>query len=312
MSDRENQDAWLCFERPTEKAWLDLNGHVNVQFYLHLAALAVFEVMERIVYGGVRPDPVPLVVTLEVKVFYKSELLAGQPLRVYFRPLSRSEKTVSALISIVSVDGDEEVLSSEIEWTGAHLERDPPRVLPLSDLNKNIIDEKIASAESGPYTSPQFGRGFVFPEVPIEKQIVSYEGTIQPEWIDRMGHMGIEHYTFILDQGIEGFVAKLGFATPDLIERGMSLFAVSDHIHYRSELREGEPFYVTTWPAALQRKTVTYRHALWKRADPPVLCATCEHTSVFVDFSTRRATLVPDEFRQKLSELSGCEVPVLT
>lgn len=309
-TDDSERGAWLCVEETTRPEWLDENGHVNVQYYLQLVARAMHELMERTLQGGARPEPAPLFFALEIRISYRAELMAGQRVRVYVRPLARSAKTVRVLVRIVRVDPP--ALSAECEWKGGFVDRESRRVQPPSEGAGAIFDAKMSENTEPPYETPVYPAGLTLPPPAPGTEIISAQGEVEPAWIDRMGHMGIEHYMLIFNRAAGGYFNALGFDREAMRTNGWGAFGMESHIRYLRELKLGERFVVKTAAHSLRRKTATYRHTIYLKEDSggaPVICATCDHTSLFVDWTTRRSIPLPQLFKDKISGLHGISVP---
>lgn len=309
MTDPTDLDPadWFCLAETTRAEWLDANGHVNVRFYLRLVARAIDELMDRILCGGERREPRPFFLTLEARIFYKAELLAGQEVAVLVRPLARSEKTLRALVRIVRTS-EPPAISAECEWKGAYVDPETRRARPLPDEAKAIFDDKLAAGPVQPYETPHYPPGLGLPPPPRERLLVSTEGEIQPEWIDRMGGLGIEHSMHIFNHAAGGYFQALGFDDPFMRERGWGTFGVGSHLRYLREMKAHEPYRVVTTMTSLQRKTASYRHTIYLRSEPPIECATCDHTSLFVDWKTRRPIPLPEVFKERIGDIHGMKL----
>lgn len=303
MTELDEQSlAWLCLEEVMPPEWLDANEHINVQFYFHMAAHAIYELMESILMGGVRSDPAPLFFTLTARISYKAELHKGDRVRVYIRPLSRSEKTLNVLIRIFRV-GENAALSAEMLWKGAYVDRESRRVQPLSDQSKAIFDAMLRAASASPYEAVIYPPGRELP--PPLQPCISFRGRILPEWIDRMGHMGIEHFQLLFDRATRGYFDALGMTLEFMRGNGWGAFGMGSDIQYLKEMKLGDPFHAVTRMISIQRKTCTFRHEVWLEGETPQLAVTCDHTSIYVDWKTRRAIPLPEVFLRRIGELHG-------
>ncbi|MBI3735805.1 acyl-CoA thioesterase [Candidatus Sumerlaeota bacterium] len=194
-------------------------------------------------------------------------------------------------------------LAAECDWTGAYINRETRKIDPLPPLAMEIWDRKVGelgAALPDPDAAPR-RKGFS-PAAPSEDHgRRTLEGQIEAGWIDRMGHMGIEHYALIFERASRKYLESLGFDLARERERGLGAFVLSTRVKYLKELKLGEAFEVRTRMAGTGRKSVTYRHELLRADAPPgkdptlteSLCAVCDQTTAFVDLSTRRAIELP-------------------
>lgn len=312
--------GWMCIEATTLREWLDENRHVNVQYYFRLIAQAMSEFMECTLCGGARPDPPPLFFSLEMHIFYRAELMAGERVRVYVLPLSRTEKVLRVLTRIYRIGGNSErneanggneaTLSAECIWKGAYVDSATRRVRPLGDEAKALYDAKLAEAE-GKIEEPKiYPPGLILPPPLPGKEIISTEGEVQPGWIDQMGHMNIEYYMRIFNFAAGGYFRGLGFDLEVMRRNRWGAFGMGSLVKYLREMKAGEKYIVKTAAISLQRKTATYRHTIYA-ADGVTECATSDHVSCFVDWDTRRAIPLPEMFKAKMAEIHGVDIGAL-
>jgi acyl-CoA thioester hydrolase len=301
--------GWFCLEDTTRPEWLDENRHVNVQYYFRLVARAMSDLMERVLRGGTRPNPAPLFFSLEMNIQYFAELMAGQRVRVYARPISRSEKVVRVLVRIYRAEG-EPVLSADCDWKGAYVDPTTRRVAPLDPLAKEIFDAKLAEANGEILEPKVFPPGLVLPPPLAGKEIVSAEGFVQSDWIDQMGHMNIEYYMHIFNRAAGGYFSALGFGHEMMRRHRWGAFGMGSRVKYLREMKQGERYITKTAATSLQRKTVTYRHTIYA-ADGKTECATCDHSSLFVDWETRKSIPLPEQFKTKIAEVHGLQAASL-
>ena len=186
-------------------------------------------------------------------------------------------------------------------------EEQKQRLLQGITAGKVLFSFALAESDGEPSTPSDYPRGDSLPAPPEENRVISFPVKISQDWIDRMGHMGIEHYQLIFSQAHHGYLEALGYGIETLRERGLTVFALGSVTRYLREMKLGEPLIVKTQMLSLQSKTETYLHELWRAGDDPILCATFENTAAFVDRHTRRAVAVPVDFRQKSQSIHGIE-----
>lgn len=299
-------NSWFCLEARTRRDWLDSNDHVNVRYYYRMLAEAVYHMMDVELEGQKPEGPRPIFFTLESRFIYHRELRVDQRVQVYVRPLERTEKVLKAMVRIHRVDPDPG-LSAECHWVGAFVDPATRRIRPLDEAAKRNFDVKLAEGDGKPFAPPRVAPGFIPPE--DRKAVVTFEGRIGRDWIDRMGHVGIEHYMVIFLHGNWNYLDAFdrGFAVAR--ENNWGPFALETWTQYKAEIREGDEVRVTTRIDRLGRKALTWRHELWRLRETPTLSATYLHSMVFCDLTARRAIPFPEVYRRELERLHAIEIP---
>jgi acyl-CoA thioester hydrolase len=129
-------------------------------------------------------------------------------------------------------------------------------------------------------------------------------GAVQPEWIDINGHMNVAYYVLAFDKAVDDLWSQLGI-TDEYIRSGAgTTFAVECHVTYRRELREGDPYVITSEILAYDEKRIHQFQRMY-HADGHFLSATAEWMNLHVDLGTRRVSPWPDFVLLALAELSG-------
>lgn len=279
-------------------------GHVNLQHYYHLAAHAIFGLTEKILLAREAAPPRRLFFTLESRMLYKSELGAPENIEAHIRPLSRGEKTIKVLIQVFAGRMDA-APAALCELTGGYSDPATRRLAPLLESSRAIFDEKLATGANDPHVSEERSPGAPLPPPGEAQKFVSFQGSIQPDWIDRMGHMGIEHYGLIFERASRGLLHGLGFDLTERRAQGMGAFALETRMKHMKELSLGDPFQTISWMLALGEKTAQYHHELVApgAGRERIVYASCDHTMAFADLKTRRATPAPVDFRRRIAGL---------
>ncbi len=338
MTDYSRSDRWLCAETTAREDWLDENGHVNVRYYFRLVTMGVRRLMPGILEGdrgneasagnldGEKSEAATdrLYFSLDLKIRYLAELIAGEQIRVTATPLRRSDNTVTILFQIERTGQEQEAprLAAEIQWKGAYVNRESRRVDPLGEAACRVFDAKLALAGAdAPAGLRDRPKGL--PMTPLGKAdlITSARGAVKPDWIDENGHVNIEYYMVVFDSAARRFFQLMGFEA-DMWENGRTAFALESHINFQCEMKLDQSYWVTTHLLSVARKTFSFRSMLWlpagadsKDASPggeSVLAATCDQTSAFVDFSTRRVVTVPDSIIDIVAQAHGMDASALT
>jgi acyl-CoA thioester hydrolase len=129
------------------------------------------------------------------------------------------------------------------------------------------------------------------------------EGIVVPEWIDINGHMNVAFYVLAFDKAVDDLWARLGI-TDEYIRSGAgTTFAVECHVTYQRELREADPYVVTSQILAYDEKRIHQFQRMY-HAEQKFLSATAEWMNLHVDLGTRRVAPWPESVLQALSELT--------
>jgi acyl-CoA thioester hydrolase len=132
------------------------------------------------------------------------------------------------------------------------------------------------------------------------------EGIVVPEWIDINGHMNVAYYVLAFDKAVDDLWAQLGI-TDEYIRSGAgTTFAVECHVTYQRELREGDPYVVTSQILAYDEKRIHQFQRMY-HAEQQFLSATAEWMNLHVDLGTRRVSPWPASVLQALSGLTGSQ-----
>lgn len=130
------------------------------------------------------------------------------------------------------------------------------------------------------------------------------EGVVLPEWIDINGHMNVAYYVLAFDRAVDDLWARLGI-TDDYIRtaRG-STFAVEHHVTWQRELKEGEPYVITSQIIAYDAKRIHQFQRMYHR-DEQFLAATGEWMNLHVSLDTRRVSPWPDYTLAQLAAVTA-------
>jgi len=140
---------------------------------------------------------------------------------------------------------------------------------------------------------------------------LAIEGVVEAQHLDRMGHMNVAWYLHWFDRGIWEFFERHGLGEVSLERTRRGCFALEDHIHYRSELREGDALAVHTGVIEVRPKNLRLVQHMVAPALGKV-AATREVVAVHIDLETRRSTPFSDEVRTEMEScLKGAPPPGL-
>jgi acyl-CoA thioester hydrolase len=138
------------------------------------------------------------------------------------------------------------------------------------------------------------------------KGLTVTNGLVRPEWIDINGHMNVAYYVLAFDRAVDDLWAQLGI-TDEYIRSGAgTTFAVECHVTYQRELREEDPYVVTSEILAYDEKRIHQFQRMY-HAEQHFLSATAEWMNLHVDLKTRRVSRWPDFALSALAALTGSQ-----
>ena len=118
-------------------------------------------------------------------------------------------------------------------------------------------------------------------------------GKVLPEWIDINGHMNVAYYLLAFDQGVDALWGQLGITEEYIETTQYSTFAVECHVTYKAELKESEPYVVTSQIMAYDEKRIHQFQRMY-HAEKEYLAATAEWLNLHVDLTSRRVKPFPE------------------
>ena len=124
-----------------------------------------------------------------------------------------------------------------------------------------------------------------------------------PEWIDINGHMNVAYYVLAFDLGVDALWERLGITAEYIETTKCSTFAAECHLTYQMELKEGDPYRVTSQILAYDQKRI-HQFQRITHADEDNLAATAEWINLHVNLTTRRVTPFPEPVLSALRQLT--------
>ncbi len=118
-------------------------------------------------------------------------------------------------------------------------------------------------------------------------------GKVLPEWIDINGHMNVAYYVLAFDLGVDTLWAQLGITENYIETTRCSTFAVECHVTYRAELKEAQPYVVTSQILAYDEKRIHQFQRMY-HAEEEYLAATAEWMNLHIDLTSRRVKPFPE------------------
>ena len=135
-------------------------------------------------------------------------------------------------------------------------------------------------------------------------RIFQIDGKVLPEWIDINGHMNVAYYVLAFDHGVDTLWAQLGITDEYIETTQCSTFAVECHVTYQAELKEAEPFIVTSQILAYDEKRIHQFQRMY-HAEEKFLAATAEWMNLHVDLTDRRVTPFPASVMTAMQEFAN-------
>ncbi len=132
-------------------------------------------------------------------------------------------------------------------------------------------------------------------------EIVS--GKVLPEWIDINGHMNVAYYVLAFDLCVDTLWARLGITGEYIETTQCSTFAVECHVTYQAELKEAEPYIVTSQILAYDEKRIHQFQRMY-HAEEKFLAATAEWMNLHIDLTNRRVKPWPESVLSALQEFA--------
>jgi len=124
-------------------------------------------------------------------------------------------------------------------------------------------------------------------------------GKVLPEWIDINGHMNVAYYILAFDLAVDTLWGRLGLTDEYIETTQCSTFAVDCHVTYQAELKEAEPYVVTSQILAYDEKRIHQFQRMY-HAEKETLAATAEWMNLHVDLGSRRVKPFPESILAEL------------
>ena len=126
-------------------------------------------------------------------------------------------------------------------------------------------------------------------------------------WIDYNGHMNLAYYVMAFDRALDVFLDNTLGVGPTLVEQcGQGPFVLQNHVHYLSELMEGEAYLVRFLLLDADEKRL-HMAGMMHHGESDGLVAVMEQVIVNVDHATRRATPYAPPNQAKIQALLAAQ-----
>lgn len=143
------------YSRTVPADWEDLNGHVNVQFYLQLYEEAGWPLLKAWGLEGLAKDSSFSIFDLEQHLSYLAEMHVGDKVSMHNRVVARSEKRFQGLFFVVNDSRDQ--LACIIEYVSSGADLKLRRTVPLLAHLQTQLDDAISRSDALAWPAPLCG-----------------------------------------------------------------------------------------------------------------------------------------------------------
>jgi acyl-CoA thioester hydrolase len=139
------------------ESYLDLMGHMNVMWYVHLFSNAMWNMFERIgIDDSYRAGHHAGVFAIEQHMRYFKEVRVGNHVTVRSRLLGRSAKRLH-VIHFMTIDEDDDALAAVGEFVATHVDMKERRSAPFPPSITEAIDRLLAEHSQFEWDPPVCG-----------------------------------------------------------------------------------------------------------------------------------------------------------
>ncbi|MEQ9641012.1 MAG: thioesterase family protein [Alphaproteobacteria bacterium] len=279
----------------------DVNGHMNVQFYLAKTGEGMPHLRQAIgLTPAVIADTGRSYAAIKALVRYRQEVHAGDPLHVEATIVEATDKTMTIVADMTrSSDGK---LSARVELTAIAFDLTARRAMAWAPEQRERIDallserpaELRAPGTGGPSTPPDGAS----PRAPL----LSAQSSVKAWECDELGHFSAHFYMDRVTDSVSHMLAAMGLDPASRAERGVVTGALEYDIRFRRELRAGEVVTLHSGLLGLGEKTFRAGHVM-REAGSGKVCATFDSIGVCIDSKARRAVRFPDDLRDRAAGL---------
>ena len=128
-----------------------------------------------------------------------------------------------------------------------------------------------------------------------------YRGRVKKEWIDAYGHMNMAMYVLACDEATAAFWDHVNGGVAQAQRGGAEYVVVETHVNYLDELREGEPFRISSQLLSADSKRFRLFHCL-VHEDKGITAATNEVMALGFDLGRRGLMNFHDTVQQRLQQ----------
>ena len=122
-----------------------------------------------------------------------------------------------------------------------------------------------------------------------------------PEWQDRNGHVNVQYYQTLYEDGGWQILENMGVNEQYLAQFGCSFFDLEHHLRYFAEIHVGET--VSVYNRMLGRDNKLFHGMSFIVNDThDTLACTLEYLSVCIDLDTRRSMIFPEDMAMRFDK----------
>jgi acyl-CoA thioester hydrolase len=132
--------------------------------------------------------------------------------------------------------------------------------------------------------------------------VETFRGVVYPWLCDQLGHMNVQHYVGMFDQGAFHLLSLAGVNMGTTKQTGFSFADVQHVIQFKAEQQVGSLIVIDGCVRRIGTKSVTLFQRM-RNAETGDLAATTEITTVYFDLKARTALPIPGEIRASMSNL---------
>lgn len=136
----------------------------------------------------------------------------------------------------------------------------------------------------------------------VAAPFAEFRTTVEPEFVDHNGHMGIRSYTALFDKATGPFYEFLNISRANVREHGGTIFALQDTAWYRREVMLGDPLLITSQLIEHDHNTVVMFMTMHQTRDN-YEAAMFEIIEIFIDQETRKPKPFPEVITARLAEV---------
>lgn len=132
--------------------------------------------------------------------------------------------------------------------------------------------------------------------------LVTWRGTVSPEWVDYNGHLRDAYYLLLFSYATDGLMDQIGLDEAGRKATGHSIFTVEAHINYVQEVKVGVAVEVRTQMLGHDGKRLQVYHSLHPANSQPLLAGN-EQMLLNVDMNGPFSTPFAPAVHEKLEAL---------
>lgn len=136
----------------------------------------------------------------------------------------------------------------------------------------------------------------------MSKYIETYRGVVYPWHCDHLGHMNVQHYVGMFDQGNFHLLSAAGFKWNEGTKRGQGFADVKHEIHFKAELTVGSLVVIEGGIQRIGNASVTLFQKM-KNEETGEIAATTEISTVHFDLKSRKSVPLSDDLRLGFGKL---------